>query len=79
MVDGERVNIPSYLVEPGQVIQIRESALQMPDIQELAENRPPVPGWLEVNDGAGRVLRDPERNEIDQHINETAIVEFYSR
>lgn len=78
-VDGQRIDIPSYLVKPGQVIEISETAKNIPDVSESIEERIYVPGWLEVRDGTGQVLREPEREEIDQHINEQAIVEFYSR
>ena len=78
-VDGKRANIPSYLVEPGQEIQMKESALQIPDVQDLAETKPPVPGWLEKRNGGGVVLREPNRDEIDPDIQEQRIVEFYSR
>jgi small subunit ribosomal protein S4 len=46
-VNGEEVNIPSYLVKPGEEITMEKSALQIPDVQELEETSPPVPGWLE--------------------------------
>jgi small subunit ribosomal protein S4 len=78
-VDGKRMNIPSYLVKTGQLIEITESAQQIPDVQHLIENRPPVSGWLEKTENGGRVLREPEREEIDQDISEQMIVEFYSR
>ena len=78
-VDGKRINIPSYIVEPGQTITLKQSALRIPDVQELLENRPPVPGWLEPEPNGGKVLREPERQEMDQEINERMIVEFYSR
>lgn len=78
-VDGERVNIPSYLVVPGQLITLKESARKIPDVEELKESRPAVPGWLQLEDGGGRVLREPERHEIDDDIQEQRIVEFYSR
>jgi small subunit ribosomal protein S4 len=79
LVDGERINIPSYLVSPGQVIQLKESAQEIRDIKELTGNPPPVPGWLNKQDHRGEMLREPEREEIDQDINERMIVEFYSR
>jgi small subunit ribosomal protein S4 len=79
LVDGKRVNIPSYLVEPGQEIALHEGARQMPDVQDLAQSRPAVPAWLEAYDSAGRVVREPHREEIDADINEQLIVEFYSR
>jgi small subunit ribosomal protein S4 len=78
-VDGKRVNIPSYLVRPGEEIEMKASALEIPDIQELTEAQPPVPGWLEKRDGGGLVLREPNREEIDPDIQERRIVEFYSR
>jgi len=78
-VDGQRVSIPSYLVVPGQEIKLSPKALKMPDVAELTESTRNVPGWLETADGGGRMLREPEREEMDQDVNERAIVEFYSR
>jgi len=79
LVDGRRVNIPSYLVQPGQIVSLGTSIRNVPDIQDLAEYHPEVPGWLERMDGAGQVLRMPDRQEIDPDIEEQLIVEFYSR
>jgi small subunit ribosomal protein S4 len=78
-VDDHRVSIPSYLVAPGQEVKLSPKALQMPDVIEMVEGPRNIPGWLETADGGGRMLREPEREEIDQDINERAIVEFYSR
>ncbi len=78
-VDGEAVNIPSYLVKPGQEVKMDPSGLQIPDVLELAEAKNPIPGWLEKRDGGGMIVREPERQEIDPDIQEQRIVEFYSR
>lgn len=78
-VNGQRVNIPSYLVNPGEEIQMEKSGLEIPDVQELTEANTPVPGWLEKRDGGGVVLQEPNREEIDPDIRERLIVEFYSR
>jgi small subunit ribosomal protein S4 len=78
-VDGQRVDIPSYLVNPGQQIEMKEAALEIPDVQELTESKVPIPGWLEPKNGGGVVLREPNRDEIDPDIQEQRIVEFYSR
>jgi small subunit ribosomal protein S4 len=78
-VDGQRINVPSYLVVAGQEITIKDNARKIPDVQELLESPPYVPGWLERRDGGGLVIREPNRDEIDQDINEQRIVEFYSR
>lgn len=79
IVDENRVDIPSYIVSSGQTISLDKKALEMPDVKALGANPVPVPGWLERTDGSGRVLREPERSEIDKDINEQFIVEFYSR
>jgi small subunit ribosomal protein S4 len=78
-VDGQRVDIPSYMVEPGQEIEIKEAALEIPDVQELSQTSPSIPAWLEQRDGGGIVVREPTRDEIDPDIQEQRIVEFYSR
>ena len=78
-VNGQPVNIPSYLVKPGEEVQMEESGLQMPEVQELKEANPPTPGWLEKRDGGGLIVREPNREEIDSDIQEQRIVEFYSR
>jgi small subunit ribosomal protein S4 len=79
LVDGQKVDIPSFIVEPGQSIELKEDVLNIPDVQELLTNPPAVPDWLERQNGTGRVLQEPDRAEIDQDINEQLIVEFYSR
>ena len=79
-VDGKKVDIPSYQVRPGEVISIREKSLNIPIIKKmLAEKNVSIPGWLERKAHAGKVLREPEREEIGDLIDESLIVEFYSR
>jgi small subunit ribosomal protein S4 len=78
-VNGERVNIPSALVWPGEEIQVDDSLFQIPDLRELQESKPIVPPWLEKREQGGLVVREPNREEIDPDIQEQRIVEFYSR
>jgi small subunit ribosomal protein S4 len=78
-VDGMRVDIPSYLTKTGEEIRIDPTVLEIPDVKDLREASPPVPGWLEKRDDGGRILREPQREEIDADIAEQRIVEFYSR
>ena len=78
-VDGRRVSVPSYLIEPGQTVALTEAAQQMPDVRDLRESPPPVPGWVDSQDGSGRVLRFPEREELDRDIDEQLIIASYSR
>jgi small subunit ribosomal protein S4 len=66
LVDERRVDIPSYLVKPGQVVALREVVRQNPDVRDLLRHPPSVPGWLKRQDGIERVVREPKREEIDQ-------------
>lgn len=83
-VNGRRVDIPSYRVQPGDVIAVRPGSRDLTLFREIlpewAEQQQ-VPGWLERNldEWTGRVLRLPERGDIDTQIDEQLIVEFYSR
>ena len=83
LVNGEKVDIPSYLVRPGDVISWREkSKSTFPyerAVQKAGEN--PIPRWLSLDKEKmeGRVLALPERSDIDPGIQEHLIVEFYSR
>jgi small subunit ribosomal protein S4 len=83
LVNHRRVTIPSYLVKPGDEIQVRESSRKVVRIQESLElaQRRGVPEWLEVNKDAfaGRVRALPTRAELTLPINEQLIVELYSK
>ncbi|MGC9521176.1 MAG: 30S ribosomal protein S4 [Anaerolineae bacterium] len=78
-VDGRRVNSPSYLVESNQTLRLSEKALRPPDVSELLEISQPVPEWLVREGGEAQILRTPERNEIDDHIEEQLVVDYYAR
>lgn len=78
-VDQETVDIPSFLVEPGQEITLDRLILEMPDVQALTQNPPQTPAWLQRRDNGGEVAGEPGRDEIDPGIDEQLIVEFYSR
>jgi hypothetical protein len=58
---------------------MKQLALEIPDVQEVAEGSQPVPGWLEKRHRGGVVLREPNREEIDPDIQERRIGKFYSR
>ena len=80
-VNGERVNIPSYLVKPGDVIAVHGSACdKIKENVELNSARP-VPMWMsfDANDMKVTFNRLPERNEIDLDVEEQLIVELYSK
>jgi small subunit ribosomal protein S4 len=82
-VNGRKVNVPSYLVKPGDVVAVRPNSRGNALFKEVVldlEHRA-VPDWLSRDDVAmsGRILSLPERGDIDVTINEQLIVEYYSR
>ncbi|ACX52592.1 ribosomal protein S4 [Ammonifex degensii KC4] len=83
LVNGRRVDIPSYLVEVGDKISFDPRSKESPRIQELleraAQNNPPP--WLryDPNEAIGEVLAFPTRDQIDVPVKEHLIVELYSR
>ena len=82
-VNGRRVDIPSYLVKPGDVVAVGEKFRDLLPIKEalIQSERFEVPGWLQVDIEklSGNVLSYPAREQIGGDINEQLIVELYSK
>ncbi|WP_121639461.1 30S ribosomal protein S4 [Virgibacillus sp. Bac330] len=80
-VDGSRVDIPSYMVKPGQVIGLREKSKNLDIVKEAMEVNNFVPDYLSLDEEKleGTFTRYAEREELPAEINESLIVEFYSR
>ena len=83
-LNGRRANIPSLMVKPGDVIEVREPSRNNPTILGArdATAHAPSPAWLEVDRDAlrARVLQQPKREELVQiQLNEQLIVELYSK
>ena len=83
-VNGKKVNIPSFVVKPGDSVEIRESSRNNTSILGArdATAHTPSPSWLEVDRDAlkARVLQQPKREELVQiQLNEQLIVELYSK
>jgi small subunit ribosomal protein S4 len=78
-VDGKKVNIPSFLVKINQTIEISAQMRDNTQVKKSLEETSTLPGWLERKATVGKVLRIPERDEMEQSINEQLIVEYYSR
>ncbi len=83
LVNGKCVNIPSYLIKAGDVVEIKEkckSSQRYKDVLEVTAGRM-VPAWLEVDSEnlRGTVKELPTRDEIDVPVNEMLIVELYSK
>lgn len=81
LVDGKRVDIPSYQVKPGQTIAVREKSTSLSIVKEAVEVNNFVPDYLtfDAEKLEGTFTRLPERSELPAEINEALIVEFYSR
>ncbi|WP_040229203.1 30S ribosomal protein S4 [Bhargavaea cecembensis] len=81
MVDGKRVDIPSYLVSPGQEISLRERSQNLTAVNESLEVNSFVPDYVTFDKDSkkGTFVRLPERSELPAEINESLIVEYYSR
>lgn len=82
VVNGKVVNIPSYLLKPGDVVGVREKSKAMEEITDsLHSKRGTRYEWLEWDSDqmAGKFLNVPERNEIPENIKEQLIVELYSK
>ena len=83
LVNGKSVNIPSYLVKAGDVIEIREKSKSLTRYKEILEatNGRLVPEWLEADRDAlkGTVVQLPTREAIDVPVDEMLIVELYSK
>ncbi|MGM0607988.1 MAG: 30S ribosomal protein S4 [Candidatus Muiribacteriota bacterium] len=82
-VDGRKVNIPSFLVKPGQTIELKEKSKQLPRIKEMHDSKESSTraDWIEFNPEQRKgVFREvPARDQLDASVNEQLIVEFYSK
>lgn len=83
LVNGRKVDIPSYLVKPYDVIDVRTKSQEMTPfiIARETQGERPVPGWLEVLPNSMRILvhQLPLRAQIDTPVQEQLIVEYYSK
>ncbi len=81
LVNGKKVDIPSYRVMPGDIISVKENSLNHPAILDALEQKVAVPAFLELDSKklTGKYVRIPERSELNSEINESLIVEFYNR
>lgn len=80
LVNGKKINIPSYRLKVGDVVTLDQKAMSVPNIKKLIESKDPVVAdFLKRKGGAGKVERVAKREDIKESINESAIIEFYSR
>lgn len=81
LVDGKKVDIPSFIVKPGSTIEIKEASKKMKSIEDALEASVSTVAFVEFNKETkkGKYVRLPYRTELNQEINEALVVEFYSR
>ena len=82
-VNGKKVDIPSYLVKPGEMVAIKDSSRSSEKFKAVLETNSarPVPKWLDVDaaNAQAKIAELPTREEIDLEVDETLIVELYSK
>ena len=80
LINGKRVNIASYRVKQGDVISVKEDSKEKSMIKESVGQKS-VPGWLSLEESTltAKVLENPGRDAVDFDVNESMIIEFYSR
>jgi len=80
LVDGKKLNIPSYQLSEGQTVVLSAGTANIPKVKELLEKKDvTIPTWLERRATAGKVVRLPSREDVTEPIEEQDIIEFYSR
>ena len=80
-VNGQPVNIASYQVSKGDVIAIKENKRELEMFKSLKGQKPVMPKWLEFNGDklVGKIKELPQRDDIDLNIQESLIIELYSK
>ena len=82
-VNGRKVNIPSYLVKPGDVVEVRPGSRDNKTLlaNRDASSRVAIPSWIELDRESlrAKILSNPQRQDIAQPIQEQLIVELYSK
>jgi len=80
MINGKKMSIPSYQVMVDDVIALKQKTTSIPVVTALLkEESSHVPAWLQRKGPAGKVVRLPQREDIQEVVDEQLIVEFYSR
>lgn len=83
LVNGKRLNLPSYMVRKGDVIEVVETSRKIPVFIERLEKRDALtlPSWLSISEGElkGQITDDPKPEDVTIPVNEQLIVEFYSK
>jgi small subunit ribosomal protein S4 len=80
LVDGKKLNVPSYQVNVGETITLSPKALEIPSTKKLlGEEEFKLPSWLKRKAAVGKVFSLPKRDDVPEPMDVQTIVEFYSR
>ena len=80
LVNGKKVNIPSFQTKIGDVISLSSTIIEMPLVNKLiSDSEYETSSWLERKISVGKIIKDPVRSDIVEQVSEQDIVEFYSR
>lgn len=80
LVDGKKINIPSYRIKRGQTVALDSKVQAIPEVKKLLEAKDvTISPWLERVAAVGKVASLPERKDVFEPISEQDIIEFYSR
>lgn len=79
LVDGKKVSVPSFRVKINSVVAIAANFVDNTQVKKNLEEDQGIPEWLERKAMVGKLLRTPSREEMEQGVDESLIVEFYSR
>lgn len=80
LINSKKAAVPSILVKIGDIVSLKDKTLKIPIVAKMLEDKNKnVPVWLARQGNSGKIVRFPEREEIDTVVNEQLIVEYYSR
>lgn len=81
LVNGNKVDIPSFSCKPGMTISLKETSLEHPAVRQALEMKRNLPAYVNFDEKkmSGEFVRYPERSELTSEIDESMIVEFYNR
>jgi small subunit ribosomal protein S4 len=79
LVNGKKVNIPSYRSKVGDIVSITTKASEIPAIKKSLQEENKIPGWLKRKAYIGKIEKNPVLEDVTEFISTQDIVEFYSR
>lgn len=79
VVNGKKMDIPSYIAKVEDVITLTVNATKIPMISEALKSENAIPQWLEKKQAAAKIARLPQRKDVTEVVEEQLVIEYYSR